>query len=426
MKKLFSVALIAIMMFTVSCDFGQSDKTNEKVGITLLNDNLINVPIEGGEYEIYYILKGEADKVEAKTNNPEMFDVINANSPGIVRISVTENETESPREAEIVVSYGSASFGVTVKQAAKEVVHRDVVNVEANQFVGTYYGETFGENKAHYWIILSKDGFVDGSTVLGGEYYRFDIIAPAAQDKENIVVPEGDYTFEIAEAYKQYSIVDLGNTDYSTIDADGVAWATPFVDATLKVTGNRFELVAMTETHEYHVTYEGEYKVSSYEITDYISSLTKDTVINVSNCYASVTNYGDYWKCGYNNWNLEFVCNDGWTNGTYVRVDYLTASTTDFTGTFVDSGFTVEDPTKPDFRAGVFVPGFRMSDIANDLLGSLFMIYDNGRCVSQAPLSEGTVAITANGNGTHTIVIDCYDDAPKKNKITLNWTGRIE
>ena len=428
MKKLFSMALIAIMMFAVSCDTLSTDKSNEKVGITLLNDDLFNVPVEGGDYEVYYIIKGEAGKVEAKTNNPEMFDVINTNSPGIVRFSVTENETESPRETKIVVSYGSASFSVTVKQAAKEVVHREVVNVEANQFVGSYYGEKFGENKAHYWIILSKDGFVGDfdSTVIGGEYFRFDVIAPAAEDKNNVVFPEGDYTFAPAEDYKQYSIINLGNTDYSTIDAEGVAWATPFVDASLKVIGNRFELIAMTETHEYHVTYEGEYKIHTYEITDYISNLTKDTVIDVSNCYAIKANYGDYWHCGYNNWNIEFVCNDGFPNGVYVRVDYLTASSTDFTGTFVYSGFTVEDPTKPDFRAGTYVPGFRLSDDANNLLGSLFMVYDGGRCISQAPLCEGTVTITANGDGTHTIVIDSYDDAPKPNKLTLNWTGRFE
>ena len=227
MKKLFSMALIAIMMFAVSCDALSTDKSNEKVGITLLNDDLFNVPVEGGDYEVYYIIKGEAGKVEAKTNNPEMFDVINTNSLGIVRFSVAENETESPRETMIVVSYGSASFSITVKQAAKEVVHREVVNVEANQLVGSYYGEKFGENKAQYWIILSKDGFVDGSTVFGGEYFRFDVIAPAAEDKNNVVFPEGDYTFAPAEDYKQYSIINLGNTDYSTIDAEGVAWATP-------------------------------------------------------------------------------------------------------------------------------------------------------------------------------------------------------
>jgi hypothetical protein len=112
--------------------------------------------------------------------------------------------------------------------------------------------------------------------------------------------------------------------------------------------------------------------------------------------------------------------------GTYVVIDFLSNSTTDFTGTYVDSGFSAEDETMPDFRAGVFVPGFRVADDADLLLGSLFMVYKDGLCVSQAPLYEGTVTIEANGNGTYTIAIDALDDAPEQNRITLNWTGRLE
>ena len=138
-----------------------------------------------------------------------------------------------------------------------------------------------------------------------------------------------------------------------------------------------------------------------------------------------MNSYGDYWGCGCNNWGIEFICNNGMTQGTYVVIDFLSNSTTDFTGRYVDSGFSAIDETMPDFRAGVFVPGFRVSSDADLLLGSLFMVYKNGLCVSQAPLYEGTVTIEANGDGTHTIVIDALDDAPEQHRITLNWTGRF-
>ncbi|MBR5196973.1 MAG: hypothetical protein IKW42_02005, partial [Alistipes sp.] len=92
---------------------------------------------------------------------------------------------------------------------------------------------------------------------------------------------------------------------------------------------------------------------------------------------------------------------------------------------YVASGFCADDPTKPDFRHGVFVPGFRLSPDADLLLGSLFMVYNNGLCVSQAPLYEGTITITANNDGTHTIVVDALDDAPEQHRITLSWTGNF-
>ena len=174
------------------------------------------------------------------------------------------------------------------------------------------------------------------------------------------------------------------------------------------------------------MTFEGDYSLSAYVITDYVSSLTKDTAIDVSNCYATISSYGDYWDCGCNNWSIEFVCYDGMTYGTYVVIDLLSNSTSNFTGRYVDTGFTAEDETKPDFRAGTFVPGFRVSSDSDLLLGSLFMVYKDGLCVSQAPLYQGTVTIEANGDGTYTIKIDAFDDAPKQNRITLNWTGTFE
>ena len=240
---------------------------------------------------------------------------------------------------------------------------------------------------------------------------------------DNIRIPDGEYRFDLSMNMDEFTIIDIGNTDFSWVDEDMEGWALPLEDAKLTVSGNRFELEAFVDNTEYHVTFEGDYSLTTSIINDYVSSLTKDAVIDVSNCSASVTSYGDYWDCGCNNWSIEFICNDGMTKGTYVVIDFLNNSTTDFTGHYVASGFTAEDETKPDFRANVFVPGFRVSSDSDLLLGSLFMVYKDGLCVSQAPLYEGTVTIESNGDGTYTIVIDALDDAPEQNKITLTWTG---
>lgn len=423
MKKLFSVALIAIMMLSVSCELASTDKSNEPDGVTVLTDNLINVPRVGGDYEIFYTIQGGSTNVNVTTDNSEMFKVINFSSPSIVRISVADNSTMPAREGKITITCGSASAEVTFKQEGIEVV-----SVTANQFIGSYYGESFGENLGHYWIILSKDGFVNSSTVNGGEYFRFDLVAPAPADLNNITLPDGDYSFissDSLEAYVPFSIVSLGSTDYSYIDEYGEAWKSDLVTASLKVSGNRFELVAVTETKKFNVTFEGDYKISQFVITEYISSLTEDTVIDVANCDASVTCFGDYWDCGYQNWQIEFLSANGLYYGPYLSIDFLNESTTEFTGTYEASGFTVEDPTEPNFRPGVFVSGFRLSDDANNFMGSFYTVNNDGRCLAQTTLYEGTVTITANADGTHTIVIDALDDAPQKNKITLNWTGNL-
>ena len=434
MKKLFSLVFTAVMMLAVSCELLQTESptpqgpevpSQNDPKITLTSESSIEVPADGGVYTITYTTEGEASII-ATTDNPQMVDAINTNLTGYVRINVSENTVAQSREANVIITYGSSSASVKLTQAAAEAPELKVVNIAANQLVGNYYGERLADGVGHYWIILTKDGFVNGATVAGGEYFRLDIVAPLAESDENITLPDGDYRLDLSLSYEPYTIIDIENTDYTWVDENMEGWAMRFVDASLSVRGNHLELVARTEDTEFHVSYEGSYSLTPpYVITDYVSSLKSDTVIDVSNCTASYGGFGDYWECGCNNWNIEFVCNDGLYQGTYVVIDFLSSSATDFTGTYVSSGFSKEDPTKPDFRAGTFIPGIRISSVSDLLMGSLYMVYKDGLCVSQAPLFDGTITITNNGGNVYTIVINAYDDAPKQNKITLNWTGYL-
>lgn len=411
-------------MLTTACEVLESPKHDPELELT--SEETLRVDREGGEFEITYNLLHASfgTTVSAKVVNSDMITAVDTSTKGKVFITISENTTDAIREGAVIVCYDTLSFTVLVQQDYTAVdqpaVRRDIV---ANQLVGNFYGDNLAAGVGHYWIILTKDGFVDGAAVAGGEYFRLDLMAPMPEDMDNIRIPDGEYRFDLSMNMDEFTIIDIGNTDYSWVDEDMEGWALPLEDAKLTVNGNRFELEAFVDNTEYHVTFEGDYSLTTSIINDYVSSLTQDTVIDVSNCYACVSSYGDYWDCGYNNWSVEFVCNDGFTQGTYVVLDLLSESTTNFTGTYVASGFSAEDPTKPDFRGGVFVPGFRVADDADLLLGSLFMIYKNGICVSQAPLYEGSVTITSNGDGTYTVVIDALDDAPEPNKITLTWTG---
>lgn len=394
-------------------------------GLTLTSPDVINVEAKGGNFQISYAITGDGT-VEATTDNPQMIDAINYNTLGYVRYHVAENTASEAREAYIIITYGNNFVRVKVMQEAAEMPKVEKVNIVANQLVGNYYGDRLADGVGHYWIILTKDGFVNGSTVIGGEYFRLDLIAPLTDATENITLPDGDYRFDPSLAYEEFTIINIDNTDYTWIDSTGEAWRHNFVDASLSVKGNHMELVATTAEKEFHVTFDGTYSLTPpYVITDYVSSLKEDTVIDVSNCHASFQSYGDYWGCGYTNWGVEFVCYDGMEYGTYVVLDLISDSATDISGTYKASGFSEEDPTKPDFRPGVFVPGFRVSSVSDLLLGSLFMVYKDGLCVSQASLYDGTITITKLADGYYNIVIDAYDDAPKPNKITLNWTGTM-
>ena len=431
MKKFFYVALIAIMgLVATACtdDKQDSSSSNEaQQGITLTSEGVINAEAKSKSYQIRYTTTGSGT-VEASTDNPQMIDAINSNTSGYIRFRVTDNPTSEVREAQIFITYGTHSVRVKVVQAASDNPAQKLVSVAANQLAGTYYGDDIADGVGHYYIILSKDGFdANGQRVIGGEYFRVDFFAPLAAEEGEVSIPDGKYTFDSSmTSYTAFTIKNLGNTDYLWINSDGEEWAYNFIDATLTVSGNHLELKAATELAEYHVTFDGDYTISrAAKITDWISSLDSDTVIDVSNCKATCTYFKDSWNCGCPNWQIEFVCRDGFSYGTYLVIDFLTESTTDFTGTFVASGFTVEDPTKPDFRPGVFVPGFRLSDSANQMMGSLFVVNKDGVCIEQAPLSEGTVTITSLGGGQYNIVIDAYDDAPVKNKLTLNWTGAL-
>jgi hypothetical protein len=428
MRKLLFGFIAIVALLASSCE----PTTNNGVldtKLELTSNDKIRVTRDGGEFEITYTLTDPVDGTDVKATiiNSAMITKADTSHPGVVKIAVSANTSNAVREGAVVVSYGALSFTVVVEQdystSGENPIER--VTIEANQLVGNYYGDNLASGVGHYWIILTKDGFVDGNVVANSEFFRLDILGPMPSDMSDIKIPDGTYTFDYGTKLDPFTIVNIGNTDYTWVDEDLEGWAKTLEDATLKVSGNRFELVALADMVEYTVTFEGEYSIGQTVITDYVSSLTKDTVIDVSNCYASVSSYGDYWSCGYNNWCIEFLCNDGMKYGTYLVIDFLNNSTTDFTGSYVASGFSAEDETKPDFRADVFIPGFRVADDADLLLGSLFMVYKDGLCVSQAPLYEGSVTITANGDGTYTIVVDALDDAPQQNRITLNWTGNF-
>lgn len=411
--------VLTLFVFT-SCD--KADAPVQDSVLELVSDATQQVGSKGGVFAVRYSVTSPIDgvQVEVSTDNTAMISSAEQASDGVVRVTVEPNPSEAERQANVTISCGGDSVSVLFVQAPRESV--DMV---ANQLIGNYYGERLSPGLGHYWIIMSDNGIVDGELVKGAKFFRIDLIAPIADDLESIRVPDGHYRYDGENTLEAYTIPNLGNSDYSYVDDEGVAWAEPLIDATLDVEGSKFTLWATTKERSYNVTFEGDYSIAANIITDKISTLEEDLEIDLTGCSGTLSNHGDYWMCGYNNWSIEFVHNQGLKNGTYLMLDFLSESTTSCVGTYHYSGFSSEDSSKPNFAPGFYIPGMRVSDDGVHMMGSLVQLYENGKGVGQAPLYGGEFTITQNADGTYHLVIDATDDAEPAHKITLDWTGRL-
>lgn len=433
MKKLFSRLLVVFATLAVACEpFGSnSSKDDVTESLELTSSPKIRVGMQGGTELITYKLSAKTSgELVVKVINDELITAFDTTIGGIISLTISANPTSELREGIVSVSYGASSFTVKVEQEGNPNAPSDACIVVANQFHGSYFGETLGEGIGHYWIILSKDGFAqDGSAKVGGEFFRVEFVGPAAQDPNNARIPDGVYQYDLSNSLMKFTIPNLGNSDYTYVDQYLEGWATPYTNATLTVEGDKITLEAVVEETEYLVTYEGDYTLRYNPISEYISTLDKDCTIDLSDCVGSAKCYNDNWYCGYCNWYIVFEDKDGWNQGTYLVLELLTDSnlngSSGFEGHYVGLGVDAEDSTLPLFGSYGFISGHRMSSEASYLLGSLYQLYKNGTPIEQAPLRGGEIDITANSDGTYTIVINATDDAEPAHKVKLNWTGRL-
>lgn len=429
MRRIFTFVVALVAFVVASCEPTNTPETQPDPTFTIITDEIVDIEASGGSVMVRYTIENPVDSEEIKSQmlNTEMITAVDCSVANVVKIDVAPNPTTQQREGTVILSYADHSRNITIRQQASAY---EMVNIAANQLIGTYYGERVVEGLGNYWIILSKDGVVDGDVQPNTEHIRLDILAPLPADEENVKLPDGTYHFDTSNTFGEFSILNLPNSDYMYVDENLEGWSSPLVDATMIVAGNHIEVVAYTEDKQFNITFDGDYALEAYEISDCISNLAEDVEIDVSGCNVEFGGHGDYWRCGYYNWVVEFIDKAGFMKGLYLCLDLLGTTADDssgFVGVYPSAGFSKDDPGKPNFGPGVFVPGVRISDDGLYMQGSLYMVYNSsGNAVTQAPLHTGTIEIKANTDGTHTIIVDAYDDAPKPNKLTLNWTGRLQ
>ena len=273
----------------------------------------------------------------------------------------------------------------------------ETVEFTASYFDGTYYGD------GNYYIVIS-DAEVTGSYgVDGGTYYYFDIYTGI--ETEDLSVPNGVYTFDITNSYANGTFTE--EYGYGFLLTDGVpTWYNYDEGSKITVTDNKIvaELV-LTDGSKHIVTYEGSLSLGG-------GVLSEDIEVNGTGWDVMIGYYGQYYNYDTDNYYIELFEDVETGNGGYFVLDLLAdyATCVDHSGTFTAS---------EDFGINTFVSGYLEGGY---LAGSWYAELEGGAPTGvMAPLTDGTVTVTLNSDGTQTYTFDCADD--QGNKITGSVTA---
>ena len=264
MKKFLSFFGIVALLFT-ACENPKDDVNgnNEQIKLT----SSAEVKVNSGSamafinYEILEMVAGAEVKAEANVSWIGNFDY---RQQGKINFTVERNPDAEPREGVITVSYDKSKLEVKIIQALSEAPTNKQINTPLLQ--GKYYGVQGG--LFNYYLVFSDLG-LDANNMYStpnAHYYFVDLYLPnAPEDMENIIVPNGEYEYDITnsgwpntftQSFSWYHINDetgfqLGTAHYDTgklIVEDG--------KVTLEVT---LTIDARQENHK--VVYEGDYSL---------------------------------------------------------------------------------------------------------------------------------------------------------------------
>ena len=431
MRKLFFMMMSLVAVAFVSCDKPTPTPTPSEVDykLTLTSNQTLVFTAEGGSRTITYTLENPSEDVTLDvTVDGAWLVVVDKHTEGKITVMADENLLFDELQATVTVTYGTQSFTVMAIQAPAA---GGTVVVEADTILGTYYPEFITKDLANYWVILTDGGFMeDGTLRPNTAFYRLDIFGDlAADDKYNI--PDGTYYLDETNSGTKFSFGILNST-YMWIGEGDEVVETSYDTAILKVKGTNIRLEATIEGAKHVVEFDGDYQLESVFPDAQISTIKNDIIFDAEGYGVRCEAYGDYWGVDACNWWIEFKpladINSNYPpdNGVNIILDVITlfpSETGGIVGHYDASGFVDDNKLDPDFRPGVFVPGVRISSEGH-LMGSLYMEYKNGKGVNQAPISTGTLDVTANKDGTYTIKLEAYDDnLEEPHRIVIDWTG---
>ena len=438
MKRLS--VFIAACVFAVACKPDpqptpqpQPDPQPEaKVEFKIVSQNPMEFAAEGGDCVIRYEITNpdESLNVSASTDVDWITetDATYAGQNEIVLV-VAKNEGEA-RTAKVVLTYDK-QYEVVVNQEAAPVEPEPEPEPEATELPylsAVYYGNQYGasENDYNYSLVLAtSENVID---IITGEYIIYadntylllDLFSdqPSANYTLSFNVPVGEYELDLDNTCVAGTIGAEYTYLYVTGETEGIE--THFVSGKVTVTEEdiNVELVAEDGTeYKFHtpaVSVDNHDLFNPEGLMGEFSSLEGDLEIAFGNPSLYAECYGDYFVVGKNSW-IMYI--DDYDTYQSVILELLTPYEDEIpAGEFkVTTDLTNER---------IILPGYATT--SGEVMWSWYVAYgeDGYETIGQAPIVDGTVTITDNGDETFTAVCDLVDDLG--NKITGECTAYFE
>ena len=277
-------------------------------------------------------------------------------------------------------------------------------------YMGDYYNPGVADN---FTLILSDLGWdEEGWELPNAGYYVFDLYTEVTNGV--LEIPYGTYSLDLSDSCAPNTI---GASYSKFIRLDEYAWdyveEVYFASATLTVTesGITADFVA-EDGREFKVAYNGivanivDYSGEFGGGDEILSTLWEDWYCNFSDCSMDYTWYGDYYGVGYDNWLFYLMPNGEVGDGLQLDLLSNTVGSYELSGEYIISNSQEKFTAYPGYENGGYMEG---------------CWYFSADYTQYAPLVEGDISITNNGDTTFTIEVDAYDDAG--NNITGTWTG---
>ena len=348
----------------------------------------------------YYIQSGATENDVDDQYYSEASLVVS--SEGITLTAIIDGQ-------EHIVTYtGSIEIPVEVVPEVEAVEYGHAM---AN-YMGDYYNPGVADN---FMVVLSDLGWdEDGWELPNAAYYILDLYTEIVDGE--LAIPYGTYALDMTDSCEPNTL-SASSTRYILLDEYGWDYVAEAYFVAGSVTVDANGIVAELEDYDGAI-HKVAYKGAVTNIVDYsdefggggsdevLSTLWEDWYCNFSDCSLEYTWYGDYYGVGYDNWLLYIFPNGEVGDGLQLDLISNTVGSYELSGEYVISKSQEKFTAYPGYENGGYMEG---------------CWYFNADYSQYAPLVDGDIYITNNGDTTFTIEVDAYDDAG--NNIYGSWTG---